>query len=275
MRLTPSIVICLLSYSVAAAQPQKVLLRWKVPADQPMTFQCVQETMSQETSDSNKDFRRSSRECDLKDTCYFMLRRLPSDRLSAKLVSRPKGAQAADPTGLANAMTEMQKAFGPVQLRGVITPSGEITTFYMEQSQRNLLAILSELPRDSVAVGDTWSLHAELLWVKGAFLADTAIRVNTVRLVDLREHSGELIARLQYMLFYDVAGYIGRRSEKTHIGISYRYDAISEFNITEGRWLSYEGTMVNESKYPTCIRTRQRTVLGYISQAPMYVLDIE
>jgi len=275
MRSQVAALLCMLAVSNSSAQENKVLLRWKIAANKPAAFEYVQETISSNMNGRMQDFMSSLSGPKTKDTNVCLLTLLPNGNLSVKLVANPISDDTSDQKGFTQMMAGMQRDFGRVNLRGEIDASGAVTSFYMEQSQKNLLAMLCELPKDSVSIGDTWPLHANLVWVKGAFLADTAIRVSTVRLVRLGEESGDLCAELEYSLFENVSGYNGRRSDKTHMGISFKYTCTAEFNVTQGQWNSLEGFLEMGNKYHSYIRTKQRSSLRRIDNIPKDMLQIE
>ena len=273
MRTLQLFLVSLLMWSSMCAQDKRVLLRWKVPANRPIAFEYILENVSS-TMDS-----RSKSTMDLLfgtrsgDTCICLLKLLPNGGLAVALVANRISGDSTTLGNLGKLRAEAQLAFGRTQLRGEITTSGEITSFYMEQSQKNLLAMLCELPKDSVRVGDTWSLHTNLLWVKGAFHADTAIQENSVRLSGITEHDGDLLAELEYKLFEYVSGYNGLRSEKTHSGTSYGYQGTAVFNVTQGCWQSYECITTRENKYPVFIGTKQHSTVHPVHDIPSDVLE--
>lgn len=143
---------------------------------------------------------------------------------------------------LAKLLSEMQELMGGTHLRGRVTPSGEITSFWLPQEQKNLLSMFFELPSDSIAVGDTWRLNGtSLLFVSGPFIVDKASLTNEVQLVALEGDPMHLIAVLNYNLRERIAGDFGH--------LEFAFSGRGEFDVAAGTWRRFGGHMSIENTF--------------------------
>lgn len=146
----------------------------------------------------------------------------------------------------ATAMLEMmQKLSGGVMLRGAVYESGDIESFYVKNDQRNLIALFFQLPSHPVLVGDSWPIGVNFISMDQNFKCDTAYRKNQVTLVDLKTIGTDKVAVLKYDLAEFISGDFaspltrGEKGGKTMMNM--RYQAVGEFSLNQGRWLSYNG----------------------------------
>lgn len=141
-----------------------------------------------------------------------------------------------------------------VSLRGAVYAEGGVESFYLGTNQLNLLALLFELPRGEVKVGDTWELNVHLTSMDQSFQCDTSFKKNEVRLMTIDNLNGERVATLKYDVKEYSSGemtgmatmFAAEGSDKTVMDIS--YDGIARFSIDRGRWVSYEGVMKLNTK---------------------------
>ncbi len=100
-----------------------------------------------------------------------------------------------------------RKMEGTVQLRGEITPRGKIVSFYLEGRQKNLVAMMLELPGRPVKVGDTWPLEMNLISMGHGFVCDRAAHRNQAKLVAVTETpDGDRVATIEYLVLEGVEG---------------------------------------------------------------------
>ena len=138
----------------------------------------------------------------------------------------------------------MQNMEGTVQLRGEMTPDGAISSFYLEQHQRNLLAIFFELPTGSVHVGDSWGLDFNCIQMGAGFSANTAAKVNRVAFSGLTQTAdGKPIAILDYALVESVDGsFQSLLSDKASpSSMTCSFLGRGQFLIEQGRWQQLVG----------------------------------
>lgn len=130
-----------------------------------------------------------------------------------------------------------------VILRGSVTEDGEIASFYLKQEQRNLIALMFELPSHPVQVGDSWKLDVSLLMFDQNFVCDSSARKNSVTFAQVKNINADTIALLNYDIYEFAKGIFNTPFSKdgvpTSMEMSYR--GIAEFSISKGRWLSYNG----------------------------------
>jgi len=151
-----------------------------------------------------------------------------------------------------------------VMLRGAITTSGQIESFYVKNDQKNLIAMLFELPNKEVKIGDKWSITANLISMDQNFKCDSSYKKNIVTLIDLKKSGSDQIAIIKYDVVEFVVGdFINpmvKKNVKTTMKIT--YNGVSEFSITEGRWSKYEGIMsITSSGVMTSNSTKKVTLI--------------
>lgn len=136
---------------------------------------------------------------------------------------------------------QMQSMVGTVQLRGELTPDGEISSFYLDQNQRNLLAIFFELPTGMVHVGDTWSLDFHCISMGAGYIGDTSQKINKVKFSGLSQTpDGKPIAILDYVMAESVNGSFQagftNNSTPTPTSMTCSFVGRGEFLIEQGHW---------------------------------------
>ena len=130
------------------------------------------------------------------------------------------------------------------QLQGLINTSGTILSFYLPQRQKNLLALMFELPKGPVKPGDTWDINFMCLELGVGFTEDFADRVNIVRLADVKKNVQlQNIATLEYLLTEKVSGSMTNPMTKQTIPteMTCNYIGRHDFNIDHGRWENIKG----------------------------------
>jgi predicted CopG family antitoxin len=153
---------------------------------------------------------------------------------------------------MAEMMKMMQSMSQGVMLRGSVFETGGIHSFWVKSNQKNLIAIFFELPQNPVKVGDTWELDVNLIANDQNFECDSAYKVNKVTLTDLKSKNNETIAVLKYEIIEFVDGtfhspsFMGKGGP-TKTMMKFTYQAIAEFSIEKGRWISYDGIMSLEA----------------------------
>ena len=153
---------------------------------------------------------------------------------------------------MAEMMKMMQSMSQGVMLRGSVYETGGIHSFWVKSNQKNLIAIFFELPQNPVKVGDTWELDVNLISNDQNFECDSAFKVNKVTLTDLKTENEETIAVLKYEIVEFVDGTFNSPSSMGNGGstktmMKFTHQAIAEFSIEKGRWISYDGIMSLES----------------------------
>ncbi len=203
-----------------------------------------------------------------------VLKGLPNERISVKLIM-DKGS--APQSGVEELNKFLKSMEGTVQLRGEINDAGGIESFYLQQNQKNLLALLCELPSHPVKVGDSWSLHVYLITMGQGFIAEKAERTNRVHLVGLaRSPQGELVATLDYVLVESVKGKfqmpLADKATPTTMAMSYL--ARGEFSVTKGAWKKLSGRMSTRSTGFMSASAQQHFALQPLATVPEELLKL-
>ena len=143
----------------------------------------------------------------------------------------------------------MQSMNQGVMLRGSVYETGEIHSFWLKSNQKNIIALLFQLPTKPVQIGDIWEVDVNLISNDQNFECDSAYRRNVVKLVDLKKVNGDNIAVVKYDIVEYVKGnftmpsFSGKGGDKTATMMKFTHQAIAEFSLSKGRWISYDGIM--------------------------------
>ena len=147
----------------------------------------------------------------------------------------------------------MQSMNQGIMLRGSVYETGDIHSFWVKSNQKNLIAILFQLPANPVKIGDKWSLDINLIANDQNFECDSAYKINEVTLTDIKKVDGETVAVLKYNIVEYVNGdfnspsFFGNESGKKKTMMKFSHQGIAEFSIEKGRWITYDGIMSLEA----------------------------
>jgi hypothetical protein len=135
-----------------------------------------------------------------------------------------------------------------IVLRGAISGTGGIESFYLQTKQKNLLALLFQMPFKSIIAGESWPLDINLIEVDESFRCDSSFRKNLVTCKGIVRRGDETVVTLQYnmeeFIYGEAFGMIGS-IPKSFIKIVYA--ANGEFLVNQGCWQSYDAVMTTTS----------------------------
>jgi hypothetical protein len=142
----------------------------------------------------------------------------------------------------------MQSMNQGVMLRGSVYANGGIHSFWVKSNQKNLISIFFELPTKPVKIGDTWKLDLNLIANDQNFSCDSSYKINEITLTDIKKNKGETIAVIKYNIVEYVNGTFNSPSfmgggEEQKTMMKFTHQAIAEFSVDKGRWISYDGIM--------------------------------
>lgn len=170
--------------------------------------------------------------------------------------------ESISPTGAdtSTAPIWMKSASGDTVLRGSVYDNGAIHSFY--STQIDFLAFYFQLPNKKIKIGDSWSVDFNCIYFNEGFICDSAYKLNSVTLTDIKRINNEVIATINYDLIEYASGNDGGFFGKIdNILMEFRHKAIGEFSITKGRWLSYEGIEETISTGMMSSRTQSKVTL--------------
>jgi len=158
-----------------------------------------------------------------------------------------------------------------VMLRGSVYAKGGVHSFWVKAQQKNLIAILFELPTQPVKVGDTWSLDVNLISNDQNFSCDSSYKMNTVTLTELKKVKGETVATLKYEIEEYVSGTFSTPMFKEGGGgtptmMRFSHLGIAEFSVDRGRWISYDAIMSLDAT--GVLRSRKKTKFSLMTETP-------
>jgi hypothetical protein len=141
--------------------------------------------------------------------------------------------------------SKFKNIFKGVQFRGVINKNGSIESFYLKQNQKNLLSVFFQLPVKPVKINDEWKLDINWIEMDQSFICNNKEKINKVKLIDIKKNGDEIIAVLQYKIDEKVEGSIifPNNNGNKDIKIEMDFEGISEFSITNGKWIKYSGIL--------------------------------
>lgn len=162
-------------------------------------------------------------------------------------------------------LKKMQAMSTGIMLRGSVYESGSIHSFWVKNRQKNLIAILFELPSTPVQIGDKWSLETNLIANDHNFECDSSFKINEVTLADIKEVNGETIAVLKYNISEYVQGNFGLSSfiggSSNYTIMNFSYQGIAEFSIDSGKWITYDGILSLDASGAMNANTRTKFTL--------------
>ena len=122
---------------------------------------------------------------------------------------------------------------GKLGIIGRINLHGSVTSFWLAESQENLVAIFFELPERAVKPGDAWELHVNMISGDPAFRCRESARSTRVTFKSVERGPGnDVIAVLEYDILEKIKG----TSSMGDIDCEMSYKGTGRFNITRGEW---------------------------------------
>jgi len=206
---------------------------------------------------------------------YSVLSLNDKGNIDVIMYQKPNVASGSDKDSLASFFEMVQQLTKGVVLRGILNPKGNIESFYLKQDQKNLLAILFELPTYPVSVGETWSLNLNLLMFDQNFIFKESKRKNIVTLKNVQQIGDDQIAYLDYDIYEyvegDFNGPFANKSIPTSMEFSIRGTA--EFSINKGRWLTFINLTKIESTGFMNSKVIQKDYLEIVDHLPEEIQD--
>lgn len=187
---------------------------------------------------------------------------------------------------LRDAVQRMQQDMqGTVQLRGEIAPAGEVTSFYLPDRQKNLLAIFFELPSQPVRIGETWELDFQCVEIGAGFIFTQSNRINQVTFSEVSTlPDGRQIAVLDYLMLESASGYTdshllsgidGATNEPRAFSTQCSFVGQGQFLINEGRWHQLVGEMSISSVGILDSSQTQRFAITPLDEVPPQYIGLE
>jgi hypothetical protein len=128
---------------------------------------------------------------------------------------------------------------------GSVYEDGTIESFYTKSDQKNLLAMMFELPGKPVKPGGTWPISIYLISMDQNFKCDSSYQKNSVIFNSIEYRNGDHIATLKYDIeeFVDGDFMSPFNSSDVKTSMKMTYQGGAAFSIEKGRWIMYEGVM--------------------------------
>ncbi len=240
--------------------PEKVSLQWKFPPGSSLTYHTEMSPISKENTIAvQKSFFKG--ESDLNDETREKLLQVPrattvsmeskmayknAGEISVDIVLKEMEVELGDDENLNRQLLEQKNAMiGQVVMQSDLDMSGTVTTPFLPQKTKNMFHLFFQLPKEEVAIGDTWQLDLEILMFTGDIRIDSGQKVNQVRLSELKEINGEKVAILDYMILESASGVIGAASNDSSETFSMHisFFGTAMFSVTNGRWIKFSGQM--------------------------------
>lgn len=203
---------------------------------------------------------------------YSILEGLTDEKIDMKLVSYSK-KQSETKTGLSNVFSSAMQG---VLLRGEIDKTGKIVSNYLASRQKNLIAIMFQLPSKPVCVGDEWKIDTNFLEIGNNFICNNSENRNSVRFKKLKERGDTLIAELEYDIFSSVEGELKNSFQSTNktVSLAMGFIGIAEFDIQRGKWIMFNGIFSTERKGMVNSLTKQSIQLLEAETIPTEIKEL-
>jgi len=271
MKKTLTILFCLFTITIFGQTNQSFSLKWKIGENEKINYLTAMSDIDTSSVDINfgnffkslsdksgkglseaKDFFNKLNESYKNIDFITTLTNKGNGIVDIVMETRPKEDSPEKESDKKNTKEDemqkmMQKMTQGVMLRGSVYENGGVHSFWVKTGQKNLISIFFELPKKEVKVGDTWQLDVNLIENDQNFICDSAYKINEVTLTEIKKVNEETIAVLKYNIVEYVKGtfntpsYMGSGSQVTMM--SFSHQAIAEFSIDKGRWISYNGIM--------------------------------
>ncbi|MDB5149058.1 MAG: hypothetical protein JWQ57_3078 [Mucilaginibacter sp.] len=280
-------VMIMVTTSVFSQNNKPVFLKWKLLPNEVITYKTIM--VGVDTADKKFDMRGLAKAMGAGDAVNWddaqkmlkkfntilqpasMVTTLAEKRkgiIDIELITKNDDKQDTANSGLSEAEKMFKQMSAGVQLRGAIHEDGTIESFYLKSEQKNIIALLFELPGKSIKQGDSWPLSVNLLTADQNFNCDSSYRKNLVTAVKLENINGEQI----FTLKYDISEYIkGDFTIPSPMGVqtpvktvmSMNYQAIAKFSVDKGRWVGYDGLLsYNSSGVMTASTKEKYSLIG-------------
>ncbi|MFO7745023.1 MAG: hypothetical protein R6V36_06550 [Psychroflexus sp.] len=250
------LLILIISFS-SSAQQNAINLKWNI--SDTLTYKTIiKDTYHEDGVDENKTDSLSG---DLGSTLREMRNKMAHSTYESKLFPDEKGnidilINAVQTDSTDSFFSKITKMTGVPFLRGKVSPEGELLSFYYKREHKNMTSLLFELPNNPMEVGDEWNLNINLISLDQNFYADTLQRKNIARLKDIIIKNGNRIAVIEY----NVQEYVSGTNEMTmksmfpklkdkKVNMKTSYTGTGEFDIDDGYWISYDGTMETDTDF--------------------------
>ena len=157
----------------------------------------------------------------------------------------PPGPDASDAEREEHIFRKLEA--GILQLWMKLDASGDVQSFYLPQTQKNIAALFFALPGEPVREGDVWGIPTQLVQLDQRFVPASEAQTSKARLVSLsRDSEGRQHADLLYVVRHRVTG-MTRASPGVEAGpfaLEARYLAAATFDVANGSWERYTGELV-------------------------------
>lgn len=244
--------ICLFSLQSTA----QVRLQWKVTPANPLFYNVVLDltnTSDFTIGDADIPIKTITQEAaqnffDLfgKKPCYAILRNKSHQLVDVKISQRLEDSGMDEKT--LDAYKNQLGLEENVLLRGMVFADGGISTYFLENQQKSLLAAGFELPNKAISKGDTWRIDFSCLDLDGIIITDTISKKTLVKAEELEFAGGDTLVTISYDLSEFMKGKRQLTKDKfKEIGFDVRYAGLGKFSVQQGRWLEYNAVFTLET----------------------------
>jgi hypothetical protein len=276
MKLILALIVILYTTAAVAQESDTVFLKWKLAPKEVISYKTVMEEIDTANSKNlsfnfgafNKFFADTSNgiagklqsmfgDINKAFDKYDFITNLSETKkgiIDIEMSMKKKEDAKINSTDSAKNFAEMLRLIsGDVVLRGAITETGAIQSFYTKNDQKNLIAMLFELPNKPIKVGDSWPLTINFMAMDQNFTCDTSFKKNVVTLIGLKKENGETLAIIKYDIMEFISGgfktpiFSGTDKGPVKTVMKMSFNGIAEFAIGKGRWASFNGIMALSS----------------------------
>lgn len=244
-------------------------IKWKIPNNDFLSYKTYMEELDNSQIESNDklsallgDLGLAKDTTGLKDKLLMLFESLRKEeknyhmisvlnkkknRIKVSMIRKQinKKKQSSEKDSLefySNKMNEMRKG---IQFRGELNENGSIYSYYLLRKQKTMLAIFFQLPEKPVSIGDSWSIDMQWFGTNFSFDCDSANHHNKVTLSNIKILNKDTIATIKYDLHEYLLGNIHNvwNNEVKKSEMIMDFNGICEFNLSKGKWKTYNAVM--------------------------------
>jgi hypothetical protein len=264
---------------------EAVFLRWKLQPNEVISYKTTMQEIdtanhrglaidnlikSSGINDQTSEFQKAMKQLDKEmqlSNFITNLKKNNKNTIDIEMYLKDTSKLTTDTGKMADIQNDMKKAIVKmnkgIMLRGQVNEDGTIESFYTKRDQKNLIAALFELPGRPVKLGDSWAVDVHFLSMDQNFTCDSAFKKNIVKVVAISNTGGEHIVTLKYDIIEYVTGVFNSPFDNNPIRTSMKmtHQALANFSLEKGRWVSYNGIMALSATGAMSIQTTKEISL--------------
>jgi hypothetical protein len=285
IKLPLTVAFLIVSISVFSQNNQPVLLKWKLKPNEVISYKTIMEeagpavntfdmsgvmkAMGADSANvsSRRDMMKKFSVAMKPTSMVTKLTEKYKDIIDIELITKNDNQSPFSGGDSTRMMSDFfRKMANGVMLRGSIHDDGTIASFYTKTEQKNIIALLFELPGKVIKQGDSWPLSVNLVTADQNFKCDSSYRKNEVTAIKFENIKGDRIVTLKYDIVEFIKGDFTLPSPTGDVSkvpntMKMTFQALASFSVEKGRWLTYNGQLNYNSTGIMQANSKQNYVL--------------